>query len=60
MGKSPEMENECNKIENRLSQKENPHFTENKVKIEEMKQNIIKELTKLTNTDMKEGASFKK
>ena len=37
----------------------NTDDTENKIKIDEMKQNIIRELSKINNTDMKDGVSLK-
>ena len=40
--KTSATENECNKWENSQPQIENPDDTENKIKIEEIKQNIIK------------------
>ena len=52
-------ENEFNKLENRQPQIENPDFTENKIKIDEMKLDIIREYAKVTNTDMKDREPLK-
>ena len=49
--KTPAIENEYNKLEKRKPQIENTDYTEDKIKINEMKQNIIKKLSKLTNID---------
>ena len=51
--------NEYNKSENCQPQIENPNYIENKIKINEMKQNIIREIIKVTNTDMKDRESLK-
>ena len=53
-------ENESNKSENSQPRIENPDYTENKIKIDEMKENIIRERAKVTNTDMKRKAPLKK
>ena len=58
--KTPATENEYNKFENNQPQIEKPDYTENKIKIDEMKQNMIRELAKLTNTDMKDSNSRNK
>ena len=39
------------KSENCQTQRENLVYTENKIKIDEMKRNLIREHTKVTNTD---------
>ena len=52
-------ENIYNKLENIQPQIENPNNTENKIKIDKMKQNIIRKLTKVTNTDMKDKSTSK-
>ena len=53
--KTSATENENSKFENSQSQIENPDFMENKIRIDEMKENIIRELAKLTNRDMKDS-----
>ena len=52
-------ENVHSKLENNQLQIENPDDTENKIKIDKMKQNIIRELAKVTNTDMKDREPLK-
>ncbi len=47
--KTSTTENECNKFEKSIE-----NYTENKMKIDEIKQNIIREFTKIINTDIKE------
>ena len=44
---------------NKLEKVQNPDYTEKKTEINEMKQNIMKKLTKVTKTDMKDRASLK-
>ena len=56
---TPVTHNEWNKLKNSQPQIENPDCTENKIKIDEMKQNLIRELAKTTNTDMKNWAPLK-
>ena len=58
--KTSARENEYNKGENSQSQEENPNYTENEFKIDEMKQNIIRKLAKVTNTDLKDKSLLKK
>ena len=55
--KTSATENEYNKLGNCQTQIENGGYTENKIK---MKQNIIRDLAKVTNTDMKYRAPKKK
>ena len=45
--KASAAENEFNKLVNNQLQIENPDYTENKIKISEMKQNIIRGLAKV-------------
>ena len=45
--KIPAAENEYNKFENLKPQIENPDYTKNNIKIDEMKQNITRELAKV-------------
>ena len=52
--KRPATKNEYNKFENSPPQIENPNYTENKKNVSEMKQNIIRNLAKVTNMDMKD------
>ena len=42
------------KLEKSQSQIENPDYAENKIKIDKMKENTIRELVKITDTDMNE------
>ena len=58
--KTPATENEHDELENSQLPIENPDFTESKIKIDEMKQNISRELVKAPNTDMKERESPKR
>ena len=58
--KTPATENEYNELEYCHPQIKTPDYTENKIKIDEMKQNIIRELTKVTSNDMKVRALVKK
>ena len=58
--KSLATENEYNKLENSQPRIENPDYTENEIKINEMKQNIIREHSKITGSDMKDRAHLKK
>ena len=46
--------------ENSQPQIENPDYSENKIKIDEMKQNLIRELAKVTNINMKDRGFLKK
>ena len=50
--KTSARENEHNKKENRQPQIENPVYTENTIKIDKMKQKIIRELAKISNIDL--------
>ena len=52
--KTSATENEFNKLENSQPQIENLDYSENKIKIDKIKQNIIKELAKVINTNMKD------
>ena len=56
--KTPATENEYNKLNDTQPQIEKPDDTENKIKNEERKQSIIRELAKKTNTDMKGRVTF--
>ena len=47
-------ENEFNELEISQPRIENPNYTENKIKINEMKKDIIKEPANVTNTVMKD------
>ena len=38
----------------------NPHYIENKMNIDEVKQNIIRELAKVTNIDIKDTELLKR
>ena len=58
--KTPTIENDYNKLENSQSQIETLDYTENKINIDEIRQNIIRENAWVTNTDMKDRASLKK
>ena len=58
--KTPATENEHRKLKNSQPQIENPDYTENKIKIDEMKQNIIRELVTVTNNIIKKTKYFKK
>ena len=58
--KTPATKNNHSKLENSQPQIENPDYTENNIKIDEMKQNIIRELIKITDTDMKNSVLLKK
>ena len=53
--KTPARENERNKLENSPPQIENPVYTENKIRVDEMKRNIISELENVINIDMKDS-----
>ena len=51
--KTSTTENRCNKVENSQPQAENKDYTENRVKFNKLKQNIIRELIKFIHSDMK-------
>ena len=53
-------ENEFIELEKSQHQIENPVNIKNKIKIDQMKQNIIKEFSKVTNPDMKNRAPQQK
>ena len=57
---TPETENEYSKLKNSQPHAENHDNAENKIKIDEMRQNKIRELAIVTYTDMKVRASLKK
>ena len=54
--KTSATKNEYNKFENSQLQTENSDYTESKIEINKMRQNIIRELAKVTNNDMKDRA----
>ena len=58
--KTPVIENEYNNLEKSQPQIEKPDYIENKTKINKMKQNVIREVAKVTNTYMKDKVSLKK
>ena len=58
--RKPQHQKMNNKFKNSQPQVENLDYTENKMKIDEMKQNITKKLIKLPNTVMKNKALIKK
>ena len=57
--KSSTTENEYNKWENNQHKIEKPDNTENMIKINKMKQNIIRKFANVTNTDMKDIAPLR-
>ena len=56
----PATGNKSNKLKNSQPQVENKNYTENKIKIDEMKQNMISELPHICNTNTKNTTSEKK
>ena len=56
--KTSATENERNKLLSSLHQIENAHYKENKIKIGEMKQNVIRELSKVIDTKMKDRVTL--
>ena len=54
------IEKEFNKLKNSQAHVENRDFTENRIKIDQMKHNCIRELAKVTNTDRKDKITSNK
>ena len=52
--KSAAKENKFNKFKNNQPQIENPEYTENKIKIDEMKDNMIRVLAEINSTHIKD------